>query len=73
MFSTKAIIKDDKRAMTICMLATASEQDVIAKTDRWVIDAKSLLGIMALAHEGCEITFESEDQKVIDAINDIEG
>jgi phosphocarrier protein HPr len=45
------------------------ESKILLKKDHWVIDAKSLLGILALSLQpGQEVEIETEDDKVIESL-----
>ena len=58
----------DTDVAKIVHLANSTKKEVTARSDRWVISAKSLLGMIALAHEGQLIELESESTKVMDII-----
>ena len=61
----------DKNIAMIVHAANSTEHDVVAKTSRWVVNAKSLLAMMALSHEAQPITIETEDAMVLDIISKI--
>ena len=61
----------DKDIAKVVHLANSTNSDVIARSDRWVINAKSLLGMMALVHEGLEIEIESDDKVVMEIIGEL--
>ena len=59
----------DRDIAKIVQIANSTKKDVIARSDRWVIDAKSLLGMIALFHEGLIVEIESENKNTIEIIN----
>lgn len=58
----------DRDVAKIVHLANSTNKQVTARSDRWVVSAKSLLGMIALVHEGQPIEVESESDKVIELI-----
>jgi phosphotransferase system HPr-like phosphotransfer protein len=59
---------EDRDVAKIVHLANSTTKQVTARSDRWVVSAKSLLGMIALVHEGQLIELESESDKVIELI-----
>lgn len=59
---------NDKQIAMIVHAANSTECEVAAKTSRWVVNAKSLLAMMALSHEEQPITIETDDAMVLDII-----
>ena len=59
----------DKQIAMIVHAANSTEYDVVAKTSRWIVNAKSLLAMMALSHEAQPITIETEDTMVLEIIS----
>lgn len=66
-------VPSDTLVEVVSLLSKETEADVWAKSDRWVVSAKSILGLMALSHEGLPITFSSTDESVINKIKEILG
>lgn len=62
-------VSNDTIIELVSLLSKNAKAKVWAKSERWVIDAKSMLGLLALAHEGMPITFESEDETIITKIS----
>lgn len=61
----------DTDVAKIVYLANSTKKEVTARSDRWVISAKSLLGMIALVHEGHPIEIESDSTKVMEIIADL--
>ena len=59
----------DRDIAKIVQIANSTKKDVVACSDRWGIDAKSLLGMIALFHEGLIVEIESESKNTIEIIN----